>query len=96
MPQITNNTTICTFYLRFVKVTFKEIKSAHKWDGYQAWMVGAIVLHYGCGRSTMGGPSSWQLQTGKHTKKNTYIEGKVLQARRRRPLVSIVMSLQIS
>jgi len=38
-------------------VTFKEINSAHKRDGYQVWMVAAIVLHYGCVQSTMGGPS---------------------------------------
>jgi hypothetical protein len=58
---ITSNTKICTLYLRFVMATFKEINSAHKRDGYQVWMVAAIVLHYGCGQSTMGGPSHWQL-----------------------------------
>jgi hypothetical protein len=71
-PYIKSNTKICTLYLRFVMVTFKEINSAHKREGYQVWMVAAIVLHYSCGQSTMGGPSPWQLQTGKHTK-NTQI-----------------------
>jgi hypothetical protein len=54
-------------------VTFKEINSAHKWDGYQVWMIAAIVLRYGCVHSAMGGPSTWQLQTDKHTKHNTNI-----------------------
>lgn len=73
MPQITNKTKTYTFNLKFVMVTFKEINSTHKWDGYQVCMVAAIILHYGCGQSTMGGPSTSQLQTGKHTKQNTNI-----------------------